>query len=164
MIHDQNRAQPKYRGLIHGMFLEIHTIFNKLTTYTIMSGIGTIIKEEGFLAIYRGLFPVIARQGANQAVRFTVYSLLKQWLQASQPAGKQIHWAKTFGIGMIAGTVTVYTTMPLDVLKTKMQGIGAKERYGNSFRCVLTVLREEGLFAFWKGATPRLSRLVVSKR
>ncbi|RKP06499.1 mitochondrial carrier domain-containing protein [Thamnocephalis sphaerospora] len=141
-IHDQNLAQPKYRGLFHG--------------------VATIIRTEGPLGVYRGLFPVVARQGANQAVRFSVYSTLKQWVQARHPTGQPVHWATTFGIGMIAGTVTVYTTMPLDVLKTKMQGIGAKERYGNSFRCVLSVLREEGLLAFWKGATPRLSRLMFS--
>jgi len=52
--------------------------------------------------------------------------------------------------------------MPLDVIKTKMQGLKAKELYRNSFHCGWTVLKEEGLLAFWKGATPRLSRLLLS--
>ncbi|KAI9596999.1 mitochondrial tricarboxylate transporter [Syncephalis fuscata] len=143
LIHDQNQPNPKYRGLIHG--------------------VTAIIRNEGPMGIYRGLGPVVARQGANQAVRFSVYSSVKQWVQSQQPANQSIHWATTFGIGMIAGTVTVYTTMPLDVVKTKMQGIGAKERYGNSVKCFISVFKEDGAFAFWRGATPRLSRLIVSR-
>jgi solute carrier family 25 citrate transporter 1 len=103
------------------------------------------------------------RQGANQAVRFSTYSTLKQEFQKySGPPGQPLPALVTFGIGSIAGIVTVYSTMPLDVIKTKMQGLKAKELYRNSFHCGWTVLKEEGLFAFWKGATPRLSRLLVS--
>lgn len=51
--------------------------------------------------------------------------------------------------------------MPVDVVKTKMQSLDGKQRYGNSLRCVWTVLKEEGVLAFWKGATPRLGRLMV---
>jgi solute carrier family 25 citrate transporter 1 len=137
-------------------------IYDIIIIIIIIIGVTTIVRTEGPMGIYRGLFPVVARQGANQAVRFSVYSSMKQWIQARQPANQPIHWATTFGIGMVAGTITVYATMPLDVVKTKMQGIGAKERYGNSVCCALQVLKEEGLFAFWKGATPRLSRLIVS--
>jgi solute carrier family 25 citrate transporter 1 len=122
-----------------------------------------IIANEGLGGIYRGLFPVMMRQGANQAVRFSTYSTLKQEFQKySGPPGQPLPALVTFGIGAIAGTVTVYATMPLDVIKTKMQGLKAKELYRNSFHCGWTVLKEEGLFAFWKGATPRLSRLLVS--
>lgn len=120
-----------------------------------------MIKDEGIRGIYRGLIPVMARQGANQAVRFSVYSSLKQLVQVTPDA--PISAGKTFVIGMIAGTVTVYSTMPLDVLKTKMQGVDAQERFGgSSIRCLVSTLREEGLKSFWRGATPRLSRLVFS--
>ena len=122
-----------------------------------------IVANEGFGGIYRGLFPVMMRQGANQAVRFSTYSTLKQEFQKySGPPGQPLPALVTFGIGSIAGIVTVYCTMPLDVIKTKMQGLKAKELYRNSFHCGWTVLKEEGVLAFWKGATPRLSRLLVS--
>ncbi|GBB94447.1 hypothetical protein RclHR1_02360005 [Rhizophagus clarus] len=143
LIHDQTRAQPQYNGLVHG--------------------VTKIIANEGLGGIYRGLFPVMMRQGANQAVRFSTYSTLKQEFQKySGPPGQPLPALVTFGIGAIAGTVTVYATMPLDVIKTKMQGLKAKELYRNSFHCGWKVLKEEGLFAFWKGATPRLSRLLFS--
>ena len=56
------------------------------------------------------------RQGANSAVRFTTYTTLKQFVQQSQGAraGQPLSSAATFGIGAVAGLVTVYTTMPLE--------------------------------------------------
>lgn len=108
----------------------------------------------------------MARQGANSAVRFGVYASLSDMLKTRMGSegspGKQLPTVYTFGIGAIAGIVTVYTTMPLDVIKTKMQGLRARELYKGSFDCAWKVFKNEGLFAFWKGATPRLARLSVS--
>ncbi|KAL1925669.1 uncharacterized protein VTP21DRAFT_552 [Calcarisporiella thermophila] len=144
LIHDQNQPHPKYKGLVHG--------------------VTTIVREEGPGGVYRGLFPVMLRQSANSAVRFTVYSLLKQrvqiWLHL-EPGKTPPAWA-TFGIGATAGVICVYTTMPLDCVKTKMQGLRAKELYKNSLDCFLKTLRNEGVLSFWKGATPRLTRLMFS--
>jgi hypothetical protein len=54
------------------------------------------------------------RQGANSAVRFTTYTTLKQLVQGTARPGQTLPSAITFGIGGIAGLVTVYTTMPLE--------------------------------------------------
>jgi solute carrier family 25 citrate transporter 1 len=56
------------------------------------------------------------RQGANSAIRFTTYSTLKQFVQGTARPGQQLPSAITFGIGAIAGLVTVYTTMPLEYI------------------------------------------------
>lgn len=54
------------------------------------------------------------RQGGNSAVRFTTYSTLKQFCQGAARTGQDLPFVITFGIGAIAGLVTVYTTMPLE--------------------------------------------------
>lgn len=54
------------------------------------------------------------RQGANSAVRFTTYSTLKQFVQGTARPGQTLPSTITFGIGAVAGLVTVYTTMPLE--------------------------------------------------
>ncbi|KAG9326200.1 hypothetical protein KVV02_001084 [Mortierella alpina] len=141
LIHDGNLAEPKYRGLVHG--------------------VRSIVQAEGFGGIYRGVVPVMARQGANSAVRFGVYSTLSDLAKTRITHGGQLPTTYAFGIGAIAGIITVYTTMPLDVVKTKMQGLGAKELYKGAFDCAWKVFKGEGVFAFWKGATPRLARLSV---
>lgn len=56
------------------------------------------------------------RQGANSAVRFTTYTTLKQFVQSTARPGQQLPNTITFGIGAIAGLVTVYTTMPLEYI------------------------------------------------
>lgn len=151
---------PQYKGLIHG------------TTQ--------IIKSEGILGIYRGLFPVVGytstylrrisiliifqmmRQGANSAVRFSTYSSLKAFVQGNARPGQQLPGSITFAVGAMAGLVTTYVTMPLDVIKTRMQSLEARNKYQNSFHCAYKTYTEDGLLRFWAGTTPRLMRLVVS--
>ena len=119
------------------------------------------------------------RQGANSAVRFTTYSTLKQFVQGTARPGQNLPSSITFGIGAVAGLVTVYTTMPLEsvfafsssfwfanslpfsVVKTRMQSLQARQQYRNSFHCAYRIFTEEGLLRFWSGTTPRLARLVV---
>ncbi|TNY24048.1 DUF89 domain-containing protein [Rhodotorula diobovata] len=141
LIDDQKREVPRYRGLVHGTL--------------------SIVKEEGISGIYRGLGPVAARQGANSAVRFTTYGTLKSFVQGSRP-GEALPAGITFAIGAVAGVVTVYATMPLDVIKTRMQSLEARTQYRNAFHCAARIFAEEGVVRFWRGATPRLARLVLS--
>jgi solute carrier family 25 citrate transporter 1 len=141
LIHDANLPQPTYKGMVHG--------------------VTTIARTEGLRGLYRGVFPVLARQGCNQATRFSVYTFLRQ--SFAPTPGTPISPLASFGMGMIAGTITVYVTMPIDVVKTKMQGVGAQLKYPKgSWQCVMLTFKEDGLRGFWKGATPRLSRLMFS--
>ena len=88
LIDDGKRAVPKYpKGLIPGT--------------------AAIMKEEGIRGIYRGLFPVMLRQGANSAVRFGTYSTLKNFVSGSARPGQPLPGGITFGIGAVAGIVTV---------------------------------------------------------
>jgi solute carrier family 25 citrate transporter 1 len=58
--------------------------------------------------------------------------------------------------------ITVYTTQPLDTVKTRMQSIEARKLYRNSWECVKSIWQKEGLTTFWSGALPRLVRLMLS--
>jgi len=142
LIDDAKSPNPRFRGLVHGT--------------------GIILKEQGIRGVYSGLVPVMMRQSANSAVRFTTYTGLKQLVQGNARPGQTLPSSITFGIGAIAGLVTVYTTMPLDVIKTRMQSLEARTLYRNSFHCGYRILTEEGILRFWAGTTPRLARLVMS--
>ncbi|POY72652.1 hypothetical protein BMF94_4480 [Rhodotorula taiwanensis] len=169
LIDDAKRAVPRYHGLVNGTVV--------------------ICQTEGIAGVYRGLFPTIMKQGANSAVRFTSYSTIKQWLQDRSGTTKALSPIETFGAGAAAGVITVCpsakasserrllgfggltftlapntadATMPLDNIKTRMQSLNAATEYRNSFHCALRVAREEGALSFWRGATPRLTRLSMS--
>ncbi|KAJ3319762.1 hypothetical protein HDV06_005963 [Boothiomyces sp. JEL0866] len=145
LIHDQNSANPRFRGLVHG--------------------VKTIVAEEGISGIYKGVSAVVARQGANSAVRMSSYGLIKEKLATHYPVdskGKPIvPWYTTFFTGTIAGVITVYATMPFDVVKTRLQSLNANQ-YNSFVDCFAKVLKNEGVGALWKGATPRLGRLIFS--
>lgn len=57
---------------------------------------------------------------------------------------------------------TSYATMPLDVVKTRMQSVAGRQVYGNSLNCARVLLQAEGLKVFWSGALARLGRLSLS--
>ncbi|KAJ2079689.1 hypothetical protein H4R24_003607 [Coemansia sp. RSA 988] len=143
LIHDQCMPHPKYRGMV--------------------DCVQTTIRTDGVAGIYRGVVPVMARQGANSCVRFAAYDTLKQLLVTHTATdAKSIPFVYSFGLGMAAGIITVYATMPFDVVKTRMQSPSSKLEYKNSLHCVWRVASDEGPAALWKGATPRLSRLMFS--
>ena len=52
--------------------------------------------------------------------------------------------------------------MPVDTIKTRMQSLNARELYSSTLDCAVSILRHEGVLAFWSGALPRLGRLILS--
>ncbi|KAI5476041.1 putative Tricarboxylate transport protein (ctp) [Pseudohyphozyma bogoriensis] len=102
-----------------------------------------IVRTEGILAFYRGLVPTGLRD------------LAVKWNN-----GGSLSNLSVMGIGGTAGIITVYATMPFDVVKTRMQQAGSSA--GNSFRCAQQIIMKEGVKTFWQGSSPRVLRLLVS--
>ncbi|EXJ73279.1 uncharacterized protein A1O5_03039 [Cladophialophora psammophila CBS 110553] len=142
LVDDRKRAQPRMRGFIHGSMV--------------------IAREKGIRGFFQGFVPTTARQAANSAVRFSTYTSLKQFAEGYVAPGEKLGSLTTFALGGIAGIVTVYTTMPLDTVKTRMQSLEARQVYKNTFHCAATIYKNEGILTFWSGALPRLGRLTLS--
>lgn len=124
-----------------------------------------IVASEGLSGLYRGLGATVLRQGANSSVRLTSYSMLKS-VQTKAGYGKST--AATFASGAGAGLITVYLTMPFDVVKTRLQqspqrasGTVVGQR-PTILSCGLGIVQKEGVKNLWKGTTPRLTRLLLS--
>ncbi len=141
-IDDRKSPKPRFRGFLHAVPI--------------------IARERGIRGFFQGFVPTTARQAANSAVRFSSYTFLKQLAESYTAPGEKLGTVGTFGIGALAGLITVYATQPLDTIKTRMQSIEAKSLYGNSFRCAAIIFKQEGILTFWSGALPRLARLVLS--
>ncbi|KJE89683.1 hypothetical protein CAOG_08477 [Capsaspora owczarzaki ATCC 30864] len=138
-IHDQNQPQPKYRGFAHG--------------------VSTIVKTEGFAGIYQGLGPTILKQGSNQAIRFVVYGKITNWMKGGDDS-KKLGVLQTLSSGALAGAASVFGNTPIDVVKTRMQGLD-RHKYKNAWDCTKQIWKNEGFFAFYKGTTPRLGRVCL---
>lgn len=145
LIDDRQTARPRYQS-------------------GVVSGTVKLCRDMGVRGIYAGVVPVSLRQAANQAVRLGSYNAIKTVIQQSTgtPPNQPLSSAATFAVGSLAGIITVYTTMPIDTVKTRMQALGADKLYTSTANCFVRIFKDEGLLTFWKGATPRLGRLVLS--
>lgn len=124
--------------------------------------IHTLRDLGGGKLLYAGLTATLARQMASAMVRFGTYQSLKNIVGGSMRPGQKLPSGITFGLGAISGMATVFTTMPFDVVKTRMQSLGGRTRYRGTIDCLLQTIREEGARALWRGSTMRLGRLTFS--
>ncbi|KAI1901127.1 hypothetical protein AGOR_G00057000 [Albula goreensis] len=138
-IHDRTLPNPKYRGFFHG--------------------VREIVREQGVRGTYQGLTATVLKQGSNQAIRFYVMTSLKNWYKGNDP-NKEIHPLVTGTFGFIAGAASVLGNTPLDVIKTRMQGLEA-HKYKNTLDCAVQIMRQEGTAAFYKGTIPRMGRVCL---
>ena len=124
-IHDQNSANPKYKGFAHG--------------------VREIVREYGIGGVYKGVTATIIKQGSNQAIRFYVMESLKseyrEYKGLDQNASVPVLITGFFGL--IAGAASVYGNTPVDVVKTRMQGLEAS-KYKNTLDCAVQIMKNEG--------------------
>jgi solute carrier family 25 citrate transporter 1 len=114
-----------------------------------------ILQTHGVAGLYRGLVSTTMKQSATSAVRMGSYNVLKEF---SRRKSLPQNSAVTFGMGAIAGVITVYATQPFDTIKTRAQSAqGASTR--EAFQ---SILQHAGVRGFWSGSTMRLGRLVFS--
>ena len=135
---------PKYRSAPHALF--------------------TVIKEEGFSVLYRGVSLTALRQGTNQAANFTAYTELKAALQRWQPeySNSQLPSYQTTVIGLISGAVGPFSNAPIDTIKTRLQKTRAEPGQSAISRIMVIakdMFKTEGARAFYKGITPRVMRV-----
>jgi solute carrier family 25 citrate transporter 1 len=142
LIDDRKSAKPRLRGFLHAVPI--------------------IARERGLRGFFQGFVPTTARQAANSATRFGSYNFFKQLAESYTAPGEKLGTVSTFGIGGLAGLITVYVTQPLDTVKTRMQSMEARTLYRNSFDCAAQLVRNEGVLTLWSGALPRLVRLMLS--
>eukprot|EP00475_Leptophrys_vorax_P001882 TRINITY_DN11067_c0_g1_i2.p1 TRINITY_DN11067_c0_g1~~TRINITY_DN11067_c0_g1_i2.p1 ORF type:complete len:252 (+),score=73.49 TRINITY_DN11067_c0_g1_i2:244-999(+) len=120
----------------------------------------TIIQEEGFFALYKGLTPFMLHLMSKYGLRFFTNSMLRSLMADSK--GRTSN-AQNFLAGMGAGIIEALVIVtPFEVVKIRLQSqLGmdkTKLKYRNPPDAVIKIVREEGIFALWNGVTPTLIR------
>lgn len=100
------------------------------------------IYSTGFRGIYQGLTATIMKQGSNQAIRFFVMETCKDTYRKGDP---NAHVPKLLvgAFGAVAGAASVFGNTPIDVVKTRMQGLEAA-KYKNTMDCFVQIWKNEG--------------------
>ncbi|KDQ56395.1 hypothetical protein JAAARDRAFT_310942 [Jaapia argillacea MUCL 33604] len=122
----------------------------------------TIVREEGFSALYRGVSLTALRQATNQGANFTAYQELKKFAHAKQPELEDLPSYQHMLIGLISGAMGPFSNAPIDTIKTRLQKSAAEPGKSAVQRIVgiaQEMWRQEGVRSFYKGITPRVLRV-----
>uniref|UniRef100_I1PYD8 Mitochondrial carrier protein n=1 Tax=Oryza glaberrima TaxID=4538 RepID=I1PYD8_ORYGL len=159
-VQMQTEKSPyQYRGMFHAL--------------------GSVYREEGFRALYRGWLPSVIGVVPYVGLNFAVYESLKDWLLQTNPydLGKdnELHVVTRLGCGAVAGTIGQTVAYPLDVIRRRMQMVGwnnaasivtgeGKEalQYNGMIDAFRKTVRYEGVGALYKGLVPNSVKVVPS--
>ncbi|KAK4430018.1 Mitochondrial uncoupling protein 3 [Sesamum alatum] len=133
--------QPRYSGLFDAL--------NK------------IIHAEGFLGLWKGVSANVQRAFLVNMGELACYDHAKRFIIENQICNDNIY-AHTLS-SIVSGLSATALSCPADVVKTRMMnqaaGVENKDKYRNSYDCLVKTVRIEGLRALWKGFFPTWARL-----
>eukprot|EP00529_Nitzschia_sp_RCC80_P020204 CAMPEP_0113482876 /NCGR_PEP_ID=MMETSP0014_2-20120614/23145_1 /TAXON_ID=2857 /ORGANISM="Nitzschia sp." /LENGTH=425 /DNA_ID=CAMNT_0000376407 /DNA_START=264 /DNA_END=1541 /DNA_ORIENTATION=- /assembly_acc=CAM_ASM_000159 len=140
------------------------------TTVAPLGPIGTakrIVQREGFFALYKGLTAVYTGIIPKMAIRFVSFEFYKEKL-GELTGRRNGSTSVTFTAGLASGlTEAVLIVTPAEVCKIRMQSqhhslMDATARQHRKYKGVahtaVTIVREEGLGALYKGVVPTMLR------
>lgn len=124
----------------------------------------TIIKNEGFLALYTGILPTIVRASVIAAVEMSVYETIKLYISEVlevQSSSVIVHIISA----LIASCLSSLASCPFDMARSRVMnqpvrrdGVGAL--YKGPFHCLYISVKQEGVLVLWAGFWALLLRLV----
>lgn len=166
----------KTRLALQGSSLNASAEVAGLKKYSgMMDALSTIVKEEGFLGLYKGVVPALFLT-SHGAVQFSTYELLKSWSEKHRrPNEQQPPWVSVF-IGGVSKVVASTITYPYQVIKSRLQqrdiavelshiannAQASKPRYTGMIDCIVKIWRNEGVFGFFKGVVPNVIKVAPS--
>uniref|UniRef100_A0A8C6UGG8 Solute carrier family 25 member 12 n=1 Tax=Neogobius melanostomus TaxID=47308 RepID=A0A8C6UGG8_9GOBI len=111
----------------------------------------SVVRELGFLGLYKGAKACFLRDIPFSAIYFPVYAHTKQKLADEDGS---IGPLQLLTAGAIAGVPAASLVTPADVIKTRLQvaARAGQTTYNGVIDCFRKLLREEGFTALWKGA------------
>lgn len=89
---------PKYRNAAHAAY--------------------TVVREEGFRTLYRGVTLTALRQSTNQAVNFTAYTYMKQYALNLQPNISELPSYQHLLLGLVSGAMGPLSNAPIDTISS----------------------------------------------
>lgn len=119
------------------------------------------VRNEGVLTMYQGLESTLWRHILWNAGYFGCIFQVRQMLPKQDTKGGKM--TNDLISGAVGGTVGTIVNTPMDVVKSRIQNTpkvaGQIPKYNWAWPGVVTVFREEGFGALYKGFLPKVLRL-----
>lgn len=117
------------------------------------------VKNEGLLSLYQGLESTMWRHILWNAGYFGCIFQVRQMIPKAETKKAQI--TNDLISGSIGGTIGTVVNTPMDVVKSRIQNTpkiaGQVPKYNWAWPSVVTVAKEEGPAALYKGFLPKVS-------
>lgn len=117
-----------------------------------------VYKSDGLIGLYRGFNVSVQGIIIYRASYFGFYDTCRDFLPNPKETPFYISWA----IAQVVTTISGITSYPFDTVRRRMMmqsGLSKDEMiYKNTLHCWVTIAREEGPFAFFKGAFSNVLR------
>ncbi|XP_069588061.1 mitochondrial 2-oxodicarboxylate carrier [Ranitomeya imitator] len=121
-----------------------------------------VIQTEGLglRGLNKGLSATLSRHGVFNMVYFGFYFNVKNAFPVNKDA--RLEFLRKFTIGLASGTLASIINIPFDVAKSRIQGPQPEPgviKYRSCRKTIITVYKEEGFLALYKGLLPKIMRL-----
>ncbi|XP_057420855.1 folate transporter 1, chloroplastic isoform X1 [Lotus japonicus] len=149
--------------------LQLQTPLHQTRPYSgLYDAFRTIMREEGFSALYRGLVPGLFLQVSHGAIQFTAYEELRNIFVDLKSRGSTVHRENPDQLlnsvdyavlGASSKIAAILLSYPFQVIRSRLQqrpGGDGVPRYIDSWHVVKETARFEGVRGFYKGITPNL--------
>jgi hypothetical protein len=146
----------KQQMQIQGLLKDAYTPKRRGVVWTIKY----ISQKHGFTGFFQGYKITLLRDAPFAGIYFTTYELTKRSLSHHTKMKKPIQHLSS---GAIAGAIATTMTIPVDVVKTRLQTQSSSEglyQYKGIADAFKTIFREEGPKTFFRGLGPRLLYII----
>jgi solute carrier family 25 (mitochondrial folate transporter), member 32 len=157
----KTRMQVQDKSL-HNAANEVGGTSTRQTFYRSMPhAFKTIVQEEGFFALYRGLLPALFLV-SHGVIQFVVYEELKTI--ATNDGTAKLGLVEPLWMGAMSKTIASTATYPWQTIKSRIQQrqkLNAKP-YNGMIDCGTRIIKNEGIRGLYKGLAPNLIRIAPS--
>ena len=107
-----------------------------------------VVQRLGIPGMYQGTIATLSRDVPFAILFFPGYANLRRFM--SRNNNNSMMFSNLMS-GTIAGALAAGTITPFDVIKTRLQMEGGKEKYKDMGTALRTIMKEEGIDALYKG-------------
>jgi len=126
-----------------------------------MDVVRQIVRKDGMLGLYAGMESTFWRHVWWNGGFFASIFQVRAMLPKAETQQSQL--LNNFISGSVGGCVGTMVNTPFDVVKSRIQGAtrvpGVVPKYNWTYPALVTIAREEGVRALWKGFVPKVLRL-----
>jgi len=111
------------------------------------------------MGLYKGGLATLVKTSSNYGIRFCAFADARERL--IQASGRE-NILIDLTAGGWAGFISTLANNPVDVVKTKMQGLDSS-RHPSFLRTFSQIYANDGFYGFYKGIRPRMLRVCIEQ-